>query len=202
MNSKNYLDKVYDLSGSKAVRGFYDDWANSYDDEIAENGYATPGRCAEALVRLATPFDTRILDFGCGTGISGQAFRQAGFTLLDGVDLSFDMLEQARSKGIYENLRQIEASENLGRGYRVIAAVGVIGVGAAPPAAFDTVMGALEPGGRFVFSFNDHALEQPEFPAKLEEHLAMGARILFEENGPHLPGIDVNSTVYVIEKAK
>ena len=109
MNAKKFLDKVYGLTRSQAVRGFYDDWSDSYDDEIAENGYATPGRCAEALVRLATPFDTRILDFGCGTGISGQAFRQAGFTVLDGVDLSSDMLEQARGKGFYDELHQIEA---------------------------------------------------------------------------------------------
>ena len=202
MNAKKFLDKVYGLTGSQAVRGFYDDWSESYDAEIAENGYATPGRCAEALVRVATPFDTGILDFGCGTGISGQAFREAGFTALDGVDLSSDMLEQARTKNVYKRLHQIEAGENLPRGYQVIAAVGVIGVGAAPPEAFDTVMEALDPGGRFVFSFNDHALEQPEFPAKLQQHLGGGARVLFEEHGPHLPKINVNSTVYVIEKAK
>lgn len=202
MNAKKFLDKVYGLTGSQAVRGFYDDWSDSYDDEVAENGYATPGRCAEALVRLATPFDTKILDFGCGTGVSGQAFRQAGFVDLDGVDLSSEMLEQARRKGVYDGLHQIEADENLPGGYHIIAAVGVIGAGAAPPEAFDSVMSALEPGGRFVFSFNDHALALPEFPAKLEEHLAKGARLLFEEHGPHLPKIDVKSTVYILEKAK
>ena len=171
MNPKKFLDKVYGLTGSQAVRGFYDDWSESYDDEIAENGYATPGRCAAALVRVATPFDADILDFGCGTGVSGQAFREAGFTSLDGVDLSLEMLELARAKKVYDRLQQIEAGESLPGGYQVIAAVGVIGVGAAPPEAFDTVMQALNPGGRFVFSFNDHALEQPEFPAKLQQVL-------------------------------
>ena len=201
MITKKFLSSVYGLTGPKAVRGFYDDWSDSYDDEITANGYATPGRCAEALVRLATPFDTRILDFGCGTGVSGQAFRDAGFSALDGVDLSSEMLAQARGKNLYDRLLQIEAGADLPAGYDLIAAVGVIGVGAAPPEAFDTVMAALEPGGRFVFSFNDHALEQPEFPAKLSQHLTDGARILFEEYGPHLPKIDINSTVYIIEKA-
>lgn len=202
MNPKKFLDKVYGLEGPDAVRGFYDDWSGSYDDEVADNGYATPARCAQALVRIATPFDTPILDFGCGTGISGQAFRDAGFTALDGVDLSAEMLAQAREKRIYRTLHQVETGAALPRGYEIISAVGVIGAGAAPPEAFDNVMDALNPGGRLVFSFNDHALAEPEYPAKLEEHLAGGGRVLFEEYGPHLPRLDLNSTVYIIEKAR
>ena len=45
----------------------------------------------------------RVLDLGCGTGLAGQAFRDvAGY--LTGVDLSARMIEEARRKGVYDDL--------------------------------------------------------------------------------------------------
>ena len=53
-----------------------------------------------------------------------------------------------------------------------------------------------------MFSFNDHALEDPANEAGLNEWLDCGAaHLLFKEYGAHLPGIDLNSNVYVVEKA-
>ena len=66
---------------------------------------------------------------------------------------------------------------------------------------FDTLMDGLAPGGRLVWSFNDHALADPANEAKLQDHLDTNrARLLFREHGPHLPGIGLNSCVYVAEK--
>jgi predicted TPR repeat methyltransferase len=45
------------------------------------------------------------LDLGCGTGLSGLAFRALA-ARLTGVDLSAKMLEKARSKNVYDTLRQ------------------------------------------------------------------------------------------------
>jgi ribosomal protein L11 methylase PrmA len=42
--------------------------------------------------------DTRIIDFGCGTGILGFELQQAGFKNLVGVDGSPQMLEVALKK--------------------------------------------------------------------------------------------------------
>ena len=62
-------------------------------------------------------------------------------------------------------------------------------------------MNGLATGGRIVLSFNDHALEDPANEAKLQAHIDAGkARMLFKEYGDHLPGIGVNSNVYVLEK--
>ncbi|MEO5333696.1 MAG: tetratricopeptide repeat protein [Magnetococcus sp. YQC-5] len=44
-----------------------------------------------------------VLDAGCGTGMVGEWVRD-WVTLLDGVDLSAEMLEKAREKQIYDNL--------------------------------------------------------------------------------------------------
>ena len=197
--ASGFLKTVYDLDGEDAVRHYYDDWAASYDSEIAENGYATPRRCAEALAATGLAKDAPILDMGCGTGLSGLALRAAGFTVIDGCDLSPGMLAGARKRGVYRALHL--SGDQPDTGYAAVAAVGVIGPGAAPPELFDTCLELIGAGGRFVFSFNDHALEEPAYPAKLAEARTMDqVRVLFEERGDHLPGIGVKSVVYVLEK--
>ncbi len=44
-----------------------------------------------------------ILDLGCGTGLAGVAFKDVA-ALLDGVDLSPEMIEKARARKLYDNL--------------------------------------------------------------------------------------------------
>ncbi len=199
-----FLDKAYQARDAASTRKLYDEWASSYEAEVAQNGYATPGRCAKALAGLVTDQAEPVLDFGCGTGLSGLALRLAGFTTIDGLDLSEDMLKQARGKQIYRTLSMIEAGSALPHtsgDYTAIAAIGVIGAGAAPISVFDTLMDGLAPGGLLVFSFNDHALENPENAAKVTEYVTGGrAKLLFEEHGPHLPGIGLGSNVYVMAK--
>lgn len=202
--TKGFLDKAYGARDAASTRQLYDDWAASYESEVGENGYATPGRCAAALRQHIDDPDAPVLDFGCGTGLSGLALKLAGFTTIDGVDLSADMLSQAATKSLYRSLARIDAGAALTHPtgtYRAIAAIGVIGGGAAPISVFDTQMDGLAPGGLFVFSFNDHALQDPENEAMLNGYLDRNrARLMFREHGDHLPGIDLKSNVYVIEK--
>lgn len=204
MPDKQFLDRAYGLTGTEETIGFYEDWAASYDEEVTRNGYVTPGRCAHALAEFVTSKDTPILDFGCGTGLSGAALVAEGFTTIDGTDLSAAMLERARTRGVYRKLWQgsIEAPLDIAPGsYPVIAAIGVIGAGAAPVETFDLIMERLGPGGIFVFSFNDHTLEDPVYEGRLNGWIdAGGADLLFKEYGPHLPARDMNATVYVMRK--
>lgn len=199
-----FLNKAYGARDATSTRQLYDDWAASYESEVGDNGYATPGRCGAALTANMADLNAPILDFGCGTGLSGLALRLAGFSTIDGLDLSADMLAVARGKNLYRTLHQIEAGDALPHrpgDYAAIAAIGVIGAGAAPISIFDTLMDSLAPGGRFVFSFNDHALQDPINEAKMQDWIGTDrAKLLFKEYGDHLPGIDLKSNVYVIEK--
>lgn len=203
--TNGFLDKAYGARDAASTRQLYDDWAASYEAEIGENGYATPGRCAAALRAHTKDPHQPILDFGCGTGLSGLALKLQGFTCIDGVDLSAEMLEQARAKQLYRRLDQIAADAPLPftpGDYAAIAAIGVIGAGAAPISVLDTLMAGLASGGLLVFSFNDHALQDPANEGRLNEHLDCGAaRLLLREHGDHLPGINLKANVYVVEKA-
>ena len=82
-----------------------------------------------------------------------------------------------------------------------ITCIGVIGTGAAPVEVFDLVMDGLATGGLTVLSLNDHALAEPRFEAKLASYMSTGrAKLLFQDYGPHIPGINLNANVYVLEK--
>tara|TARA_B110000879_G_C11042528_1_gene459441 strand:+ start:155 stop:757 length:603 start_codon:yes stop_codon:yes gene_type:complete len=184
-----------------AASAFYDEWAPDFEADLTAKGYAAPHRCAEALAETVSDRNVAILDFGCGTGLSGKAFTHEGFRNIDGVDLSATMLEQARKTDIYGKLSLINAEATPEGKYDVISAVGVIGLGAPPSSTFDILMHALPKGGKLVFSFNDHAIADPMHTGRLNEWIDCStARVLFADHGPHLPAQNMDSTVYVVEK--
>lgn len=201
--TEKFLDKVYAAKDAAETRDIYDAWAASYEAEVGENGYATPGRCAAALASVTDDLNAPVLDFGCGTGLSGLALRHAGFTNIDGMDLSAEMLAQAEAKGIYRATQQVTDQAVVPKGqYAAIAAIGVIGSGAAPISVLDTLLHALPKKGRVVFSFNDHTLEDPVHEARISEWTDCGAaHLIFRERGDHLPGQNLKSNVYILEKA-
>ena len=202
---EKFLDRVYGQFSTEETRDLYDAWAKSYEAEVGENGYVTPERTARALFSKIRNSTASVLDFGCGTGLSGLALKLAGFTTIDGADLSPEMMALAREKSIYRKLWQVdpEAKQPVPPGvYDAITAIGVIGVGAAPLSTFDLLMNALGPGGYFAFSFNDHALADPSFEAKVNEWVDCGAaHLLVRDYDEHLPGAGLKSMVYVIRKA-
>lgn len=201
--TKKFLDSVYNLDTASDVEEFYDDWASTYDAEVTDNGYLTPTRCAEALWQFLPEPDVRILDVGCGTGLSGEALTKRGFKNIDGIDPSAEMLAIAKRKGVYQTAIHMEGEEmDIKAGsYEVITCIGVIGVGAAPVSLLDTVMDLLPSGGKLVLSYNDKAIKERIYEARLNDYLDGGsARLLFRELGDHLPGQGMTSYVYVVEK--
>ena len=197
-----FLKKTYGLSKAKDVLAHYNAWAGSYDAEVRDNGYATPSRIAAALWKQYPDPFLNILDFGCGTGLSGLALLAAGFETIDGTDPSTEMLAQAQAKNAYRTLRPMNIEQPLTKGaYPAIVGCGVLSTGAAPPETFSVIMKALPRGGLFVFSLNDHELSEPGYTRAINEWLDCGAaRLLFKEYGEHLPGANLKSEVYVIEK--
>lgn len=180
----------------------YADWAATYDAEVTARGYHTPARISEALKTFVPP-ETEILDFGCGTGLSGIALQRAGFTTIDGTDITAQMLDRAHNLNLYRKLWQGDP-DDLGfecGAYPVIAAVGVISLGAAPADLLATLMDRLKPGGLLVFSYNDPTLADQSYSDAIKAQTeSRHANLVFREHGPHLDDVGMGSDVIILRR--
>ena len=201
--AKSYLNDVYD-GGTNDSRELYASWASTYDNEVQKNGYVTPERVAKALKNSVTNQSEVILDYGCGTGLSGFALQAVGFTNIDGLDVSQEMITLAEKKSIYKKLTVFDPSTKIpvhADQYKIITAIGVIGAGAAPLEVFDNLFSLLPPSGLFAFSFNDHTLSDPNYEGKVKQCLSSGqAIILHKSYGNHLPKANLKSNIYILKK--
>lgn len=204
MSTDDYLSNVYKVAHGEEMRAYYDNWAAQYEAELIAKGYATPTRCAEALARHLLDRAAPVLDFACGTGLAGAALHVAGFQNVDGIDLSPGMLGQARKKGVYRRLLQAEADQPMDvrdAGYAAILSSGGIGVGAAPGPCIDAIFDNLAPGALAVFSLNDKSIADDDFGGRVRRAVDEGRiKVLENNDGPHLPTLDLNARVFVLRK--
>jgi predicted TPR repeat methyltransferase len=200
-----FLDSVYSIDNPGATRALYQDWAATYEQEVRDNGYATPERCARILAGLVSNKTAPLLDLGCGTGLGAEAFRDAGFNTIDGTDFSEEMLRYAHAKpGLYRALILGDVTRPLPGApgdYANIAAVGVFSPSHAPAAMIDVVIDRLPVGGCFVFSLNDHTLEDPDYERRVDDLAARDIiDVASKEYGPHMPQREIQAMVYVLRK--
>jgi SAM-dependent methyltransferase len=73
--------------------------------------YRAPDLIAEQIGRLVPARDIDVLDLGCGTGLLGARLRMLARSLT-GVDLSANMIEQARRRNIYDRLVRADLISN------------------------------------------------------------------------------------------
>lgn len=181
----------------------YRDWAATYDADVLGSGYVTPQRLAVALAQFVEP--TRaVLDFGCGTGLSGMALTEAGFSHVDGTDVTPEMLDIAQKRAVYRDtwLSGTDGLSIAQNAYDVICAAGVVSLGAAPPDMLRALLDVLPAQGHLAFSYNDPTLAEQSYQDALSQILDDGrATLLFREHGPHLPEKNMGSEVIILQKA-
>lgn len=86
------------------VVGLYSTFAATFDDLlVGKLAYKTPDHLRRLVNRTVRRCFARAADLGCGTGLSGFAFRDC-VTELIGVDLSPEMIALARRRDCYERL--------------------------------------------------------------------------------------------------
>lgn len=83
----------------------FDHFAQTYEDTLAHLNPTIIQRFSQSVHDLRG----KILDLGCGTGLAGEYLKNENNTF-DGVDISANMIELAKAKGIYDNLYQEDIS--------------------------------------------------------------------------------------------
>lgn len=98
MNDGDRLDEI--LEGGNLEAG-YDEWASTYDADHDEWGWRGPEAAVESMDWHGGEI---VLDAGCGTGRVGRLIQAAGRCNIQGLDLSAEMLAQAKATDAYTGL--------------------------------------------------------------------------------------------------
>jgi predicted TPR repeat methyltransferase len=165
------LQSAYAAKDGQEAAELYDSWAEDYERRVSSWGYITPAVVAWFLGRYVTPEDGTVLDAGAGTGLMGLVLAPLGYRDLIGIDVSRDMLEYAREKGVYRDLRQMELGGRLdlpSDAFAAVVAAGVFAAGHAPPESFEDLIRVTKPGGYVIFSVRTDVYLEGGFKEKQE----------------------------------
>jgi ubiquinone/menaquinone biosynthesis C-methylase UbiE len=174
MAKKPSLDAAYALQSPDDNRLLYADWAKTYDCDFAKNmGYALPIRVADAFAaKLNGSQNGRILDVGAGTGLVGQRLNSHGYSNIDGLDISPEMLEVARAKGCYENMIEGDLLSRLlipDNTYNYIISAGTFTHGHVGASALDELLRISKPGALFCIAINSTYFSSTGFEKKFHQ---------------------------------
>ncbi len=153
---KELLEGAYALATPDDNVTFYRDFADHYDGHfVKELGYDLPAIVAKTYLKLGSPADSPVADLGCGTGIVAQCLPDA--TVVDGVDISPDMLAVAKTKKRYRDLYQADITqgvETLPNNYGAVLSSGTFTHGHLGPDALRTSLALGKSGCLYVLSIN------------------------------------------------
>jgi 2-polyprenyl-3-methyl-5-hydroxy-6-metoxy-1,4-benzoquinol methylase len=100
------LEDAYSLETPNDNRKYYKQIASEYDKNFAEElGYIYPEELGKLLLKNEKSINGPICDIGCGTGLVGDwLIKKKDTLLIDGIDISDEMLKVAKEKAIYRDL--------------------------------------------------------------------------------------------------
>ena len=163
-------DDAYSLKTPEDSKKLYKKWAQTYDEDFAlSSNYLSPKKISSFFNKHSRTTDTPILDVGAGTGLVGELLYRTGNKKIIGIDISSEMLEQAKLKRCYSSLIEADVTKKVPIKNNSIGAVvsaGTFTHGHIGPNAFDELLRITKPGGLFVLSVNSKIFIKGGFQEK------------------------------------
>lgn len=173
--SKHFGDRLANVSDDtteKEIAQVYEGWANQYDKQIVQSA-----RCvvyqpiseyfSESIQRVFQdkPKDgLKIIDAGAGTGLIGMELHKLGYTNLHALDISQEMLSEAKKKNVYnkficaslsdQRIAEIDTGE-----YDALICVGTLVKGHVRSSAFVEMVRMVKTDGLLCFNIRDSELD-------------------------------------------
>jgi predicted TPR repeat methyltransferase len=155
---KDMLAALRVFQPGDSTEAHYDAWAGSYDRDLVDSyGYSAHVAGASAFAEANADRRISVIDVGCGTGLVGVELRRHGFTVIDGLDVSRDMMAKAAEKNIYRQLipGNLMSGTSIADGaYDAAICVGAFGPGHLGPAALGRIIRMVSSGGCIVIFMN------------------------------------------------
>jgi len=166
-SSETLLARAYGLKSPDQARALYRDWAETYDAHLENGlGYIAPAQIAAMLDEALEDRAVRILDVGCGTGLVGERLAALGFSSIDGLDFSPQMLAAAAEKDIYHELLESDLEGTLGIAdaiYDAGISCGTFTHGHVGPGALTEIFRVLRSGAVFACTIHTHLWAEAGF---------------------------------------
>ncbi len=185
---------------TQALAEYYKTWAKTYDKDVEGQAYRGPDVIADLLDELA-PRDyakkgqdsLRLVDAGCGTGLSGIALAKRGFETIDGFDLSHEMVSEARKTGAYRALHGgVDMNEPplsiADDSYDVAVCCGVFTIGHVNPSALGELARITRKGGLVLVSTRKSYYDSTDFDLQMRELEIQGylRLVKYLKNAPYV----------------
>ena len=149
----NIYMNTYNSKNEKDIKKAYKQWSSFYEYHIIDMGWDAPKLISDLLLKYLN--GSTILDIGCGTGLVGKELKIANYVgTIDGLDLSLDMINEAKKKNIYNNFLIMNAeSMNIpDNTYDGITCVGSLNFGHIMPSAYKEFLRVIKVNGLICFS--------------------------------------------------
>ena len=172
---KDVIDKldIYKLKTSEELLKYYQNWTdkNKYNKDMVDWNYTAPHETVSVLKKYAFNKNSKILDAGCGTGLVGIELKKCGYSNIEGVDFSQNMLDLV-PEGIYKKIGKVDLNKPLKfktNMYDVIMCVGTFTYGHVKPQALDELIRITKNRGLICFTINEGIYEEYGFDNKIKE---------------------------------
>ena len=170
VGKKIKLNDAYALKTPGDSIKLYKKWAKTYDEDFAlSSDYLSPQKISNFFIKHSKNTDTPILDVGAGTGLVGEFIRIKCKKEIIGIDISSEMLDQAKLKDCYSSLIEADITKKIPLKSNSIGAVvsaGTFTHGHVGAEAFDELLRITKPGGLFVLSINSKIFIKGGFQKK------------------------------------
>lgn len=165
-DANELLDIAYSVETPDDNRNLYQRWATTYDaDFIEATGYVYHENVAHAFIDAGGGAGGAIADVGCGTGVIGVALGDMGEFVVDGLDISTEMLTVAASKRTvhghpaYRNLIEADLTTRVpieDDTYMGVVSSGTFTHGHLGPEALSEVIRVASPAAVCAIGINEH----------------------------------------------
>jgi predicted TPR repeat methyltransferase len=143
-------------ASNECILQSFQDFSSYYDTKMRDAlSYEAPERLQELIqAGMGNAAGLEILDIGCGTGLAGVGLKERAARLV-GIDLSPEMIELARARGIYDLLEVAEITAWLDQSqaqFDLIAACDCLVYFGDLKQVAGSAAKRLKPGGYFAFT--------------------------------------------------
>jgi len=193
------LNEAYSLKTPEDNKKLYAKWAATYEsDFVAKEGYKHPQVIAE-IFHNNLPEVKKVIDIGTGTGLVGKYLKaHRPEIIIDGIDISPEMLAEAAKKEVYRNLFEQDLTlsvTNTDAPYDALVTIGTFTHGHLGIEVLDNLIPLVKTDGYFVIAVNEAYFHEHNFLDKILTKklnlIHMDKVHVYEESSEHHQSMNV-----------